>query len=212
MPGLTYRSPKTEVKASAIHGRGLFAKRAIAAREIVAVKGGHVLTAAEWRALEPELGAADIQIAEDLFVAPVTPEERDGHGQGLDEDGAAGEVPRLVLLVPAAQDRRAVVAPAIVVTRLTYVPRAPLSQLIELLWACDAYDTGHARARVLPAATCRAVRVRSCGRCPPPSSTACAYRWTRSGAPARSTRSDARSRGSSFMYPIPDIVRTAGMA
>jgi hypothetical protein len=42
------------------------------------VKGGHILDGALWRALEPTLGAADIQIAEDLFIAPATPEEREG--------------------------------------------------------------------------------------------------------------------------------------
>jgi hypothetical protein len=78
MSSLTYRSPKTEVKASTIHGRGLFAKHAIGAGEIVAVKGGHILDGARWRALEPTLGPADIQIAEDLFIAPATPEEREG--------------------------------------------------------------------------------------------------------------------------------------
>lgn len=78
MADLTYRSPKTEVRPSPIHGQGLFARIAIAAGEIVAVKGGHVLTGSEWAALEPALGAADIQIAEDLFIAPVRPEHRDG--------------------------------------------------------------------------------------------------------------------------------------
>jgi uncharacterized protein len=75
---LTYRSPKTEVRASPIEGRGLFATRPIAAGEIVAVKGGHVLTAAHWAELERELGPADIQIAEELFIAPATAEERHG--------------------------------------------------------------------------------------------------------------------------------------
>jgi len=75
---LTYRSPKTEVRASPIHGQGLFARRAIARGEIVAAKGGHVLTTEAWAALEPALGPADIQISEDLFVAPATQAERDG--------------------------------------------------------------------------------------------------------------------------------------
>jgi SET domain-containing protein len=75
---LTYRSPKTEVRPSPIHGKGLFASRAIARGEIVAVKGGHVLPAPQWAELEPALGPADIQISEDLFIAPVTPSERDG--------------------------------------------------------------------------------------------------------------------------------------
>lgn len=78
MTDLTYRSPKTEVRASPIHGQGLFARRAIARGEIVAAKGGHVLTAEAWGALEPVLGPAEIQISEDLFVAPATRAERDG--------------------------------------------------------------------------------------------------------------------------------------
>ena len=78
MTDLTYRSPKTEVRPSAIHGKGLFAKQAIARGEIVAVKGGHVLTAPQWAALEPTLGSAEIQISEALFIAPVTQPERDG--------------------------------------------------------------------------------------------------------------------------------------
>jgi hypothetical protein len=75
---LTYRSPKTEVRPSPIHGAGLFAKHAIAPGEIVAVKGGHVLTGAQWADLEPTLGPAEIQIAEDLFIAPVRQHHRDG--------------------------------------------------------------------------------------------------------------------------------------
>lgn len=55
---LSYRSPKTAVRHSKIHGKGLFAIADIAAGEIVAVKGGYVLTAPEWRALEPALGSA----------------------------------------------------------------------------------------------------------------------------------------------------------
>jgi hypothetical protein len=75
---LTYRSPKTEVRPSPIHGEGLFAKRAIGRGEIVAVKGGHVLTRQEWAALEPVMGAAEIQISEELFIAPVDPAQREG--------------------------------------------------------------------------------------------------------------------------------------
>jgi SET domain-containing protein len=75
---LTYRSPKTEVKPSPIQGLGLFARVAIAPGEIVAVKGGYVLTADEWRELERALGPAEIQLTEDLVIAPVTRAERDG--------------------------------------------------------------------------------------------------------------------------------------
>jgi SET domain-containing protein len=78
MADLTYRSPKTEVRPSPIQGQGLFARVPIAAGEIVAVKGGHVLTVAQWAALEPTLGAAEIQLAEDLFIAPVREYHRAG--------------------------------------------------------------------------------------------------------------------------------------
>lgn len=78
MTALTYRSPKTDVRPSPIHGTGLFAKHAIARGEIAAVKGGHVLTAAQWKDLEPALGPAEIQISEDLVIAPVDRAERDG--------------------------------------------------------------------------------------------------------------------------------------
>ena len=75
---LSYRSTKTEVRESRIHGKGLFAKQTIAAGEVVAVKGGHILTAQEWAALEPHLGSAEIQIAEGLFIAPARDEQREG--------------------------------------------------------------------------------------------------------------------------------------
>jgi uncharacterized protein len=77
MADLTYRSPKTEARPSPIHGTGLFAAQPIAAGEIVAVKGGHVLTGSQWAALEPTLGSAEIQIADDLFMAPVRPDHRE---------------------------------------------------------------------------------------------------------------------------------------
>lgn len=78
MTDLSYRSPKTEVRDSPIHGQGLFARQAIAAGEIVAVKGGHILTKQEWTSLEPQLGSAEIQISEDLFIAPTQQAQREG--------------------------------------------------------------------------------------------------------------------------------------
>ena len=78
MSELTYRSPRTEVRESRIHGRGLFAKAPIAHGEIVAVKGGYIVSKERWTELERELGSAEIQIAEDLFIAPVQKEHREG--------------------------------------------------------------------------------------------------------------------------------------
>jgi uncharacterized protein len=78
MNALTYRSPKTEVRESRIHGRGLFAKAPVSRGEIVAVKGGYIVSKETWTGLERELGSAEIQIAEDLFIAPVEKDHREG--------------------------------------------------------------------------------------------------------------------------------------
>ena len=75
---LSYLSPKTEVHESKIHGRGLFAVTDIAKHEIVAVKGGHVVDGKILRGeIAPRLGPVEIQIHDDLFIAPVTEEERE---------------------------------------------------------------------------------------------------------------------------------------
>jgi len=77
-PNLTYFSPKVEKRDSPIEGRGLFAKYAIEAGEVVVVKGGYVMTKAQRDAIGKELGPAEIQITEDLFIGPTTPRQREG--------------------------------------------------------------------------------------------------------------------------------------
>jgi SET domain-containing protein len=75
---LSYRSPKTEVRDSKIHGRGLFTTADIAKDEVVAVKGGHIISREQLREkVTPHLGPVEIQIGDDLFIAPVTEEERE---------------------------------------------------------------------------------------------------------------------------------------
>jgi uncharacterized protein len=74
---LSYLSPKTEVRESKIHGRGLFATADMAQGEVVAVKGGHIVTREQLREITPKLGPVEIQIGDDLFIAPVTDEERE---------------------------------------------------------------------------------------------------------------------------------------
>ena len=76
MTRLSYRSPKTEVRESKIHGRGLFATADIAKDEVVAVKGGHIVDRETLRReIAPRLGPVEIQIDDDLFITPVTDEE-----------------------------------------------------------------------------------------------------------------------------------------
>ena len=75
---LSYLSPKTEVGESPIHGRGLFAVADIAKNEVVAVKGGHIVDRETLqREITPTLGPVEIQIGDDLFITPVTQEERE---------------------------------------------------------------------------------------------------------------------------------------
>ena len=66
------------MRESKIHGRGLFAIADIAKNEIVAVKGGHIVDRKTLREkITPLLGPVEIQIDDDLFIAPVTDEERE---------------------------------------------------------------------------------------------------------------------------------------
>lgn len=71
----SYRSPKTSVRPSRIVGRGLFADVPIAEGEIVCVKGGHLLTKAEFANYQSVANEAELQIADDLFLSPVTEAE-----------------------------------------------------------------------------------------------------------------------------------------
>ena len=67
------------MRASLIHGRGLFATADISRDEIVAVKGGHIIDGEVLREqVTPRLGAVEIQIDDDLYIAPITAEEREG--------------------------------------------------------------------------------------------------------------------------------------
>jgi uncharacterized protein len=74
----SYRSPKTAVRPSRIVGRGLFAAAAIARGEIVCVKGGHLVTGAEFAQYKGVAHDADLQIADDLFLTPVAEAEFEG--------------------------------------------------------------------------------------------------------------------------------------
>jgi len=56
----------------------LFAVEAIHQAEIVCIKGGHIFDRQKLREISPALGPAEVQIAEDLFIGPVTEDEREG--------------------------------------------------------------------------------------------------------------------------------------
>lgn len=71
----SYRSPKTVVRPSRIMGRGLFAALPITCQEIICVKGGHLLSKEEFVRYREVANDAELQIADDLFLAPITEAE-----------------------------------------------------------------------------------------------------------------------------------------
>ncbi len=74
----SYISPKTKKgKASRIHGRGLFANEPIRKNEIVAIKGGHIITRDQLRKRSKTIGDSYIQIDDDFFLAPISKREHD---------------------------------------------------------------------------------------------------------------------------------------
>lgn len=75
---LSYRSVKTEVRPSPIHGQGLFCSQAIARGEIIAIKGGAIIPAKQWQTEFTHLQDAEIQIDENFFIGPTTRESRSG--------------------------------------------------------------------------------------------------------------------------------------
>ena len=76
---LTYLSEKTQKRNSQTHRTGLFAIEDIAKGEVVAVKGGYIMTKIEWDKLEPTIGeAAEIHISDELVIAPRNASEFEG--------------------------------------------------------------------------------------------------------------------------------------
>jgi uncharacterized protein len=69
-------SPKArKAVPSDIAGRGLRAVEPIAAGEVVAVKGGHIVTTDVLRTLPPPLPNSDVQIADNLHLVALTEAE-----------------------------------------------------------------------------------------------------------------------------------------
>ena len=72
----TWISPKARKgQPSDIAGRGLFALEPIAAGEVVAAKGGHIVDTATMLALPEKLQNSEVQIADGLHLVALTDEE-----------------------------------------------------------------------------------------------------------------------------------------
>lgn len=74
----SYISPKAaRGKKSSISGHGLFAVKPIRKGEIVAIKGGHIIHKSTLKKLEKMIGASDIQLSDEFFLAPLSKKEHD---------------------------------------------------------------------------------------------------------------------------------------
>ena len=73
----TYRSPKIEVRRDTLEGRGVVAIADIAKDEVVAIKAGHIITRDEIDAVTAAAGDMALQIDDDFYLAPRTPDEVD---------------------------------------------------------------------------------------------------------------------------------------
>src|SRR5579862_3400836 len=71
----SYRSPKTEIHKSSINKKGLFAKVSIEKDEIVVIRSGHIINEEELLAHREVIGDADLQIADDFYLVPLSKEE-----------------------------------------------------------------------------------------------------------------------------------------
>ena len=70
-----YRSPKVEVRASDLEGRGVFAIQKIEKGEVVAVKAGHIVTAQQLAEITSKVGDYALQIYDDFYLSPVSKAE-----------------------------------------------------------------------------------------------------------------------------------------
>src|SRR6266511_5168507 len=68
-------NPKTEKRTSPIQGRGLFARVAIQAGEVVAVKGGAIMDFTAFALVRDLVSPAEIQIEDHLYIAPRSADE-----------------------------------------------------------------------------------------------------------------------------------------
>jgi uncharacterized protein len=76
VPVSSYLSPSaTKGSPSGIEGRGLFAVEHIRRGEIVAVKGGHIISTEDMRNLPARLQNSEIQIADGVHLAALSEDE-----------------------------------------------------------------------------------------------------------------------------------------
>ena len=71
----TWRSAKIEIRDDTLAGRGVVAVSDIVKDEIIAIKGGHIITREELAQVTAEAGDYALQIDDDFYIAPRQVEE-----------------------------------------------------------------------------------------------------------------------------------------
>ncbi len=70
-----YRSPKIEIRLSALAGRGLFATEKITLGEVIAIKAGHIVNSDQITEITTSVGDYALQINDHFYLSPVLMEE-----------------------------------------------------------------------------------------------------------------------------------------
>ncbi|MFN8015402.1 MAG: SET domain-containing protein-lysine N-methyltransferase [Acidimicrobiia bacterium] len=76
VPTTSWVSNKTKRINSPIHGLGSIAKEKIKAGEVLAIRGGNLLTAEQLEELDPVFGQSSVQLLDNIFLAGSNEEER----------------------------------------------------------------------------------------------------------------------------------------
>jgi len=71
----SYRSPKTEYRASSIEGNGRFAKENIKKNEIVAIRSGHIVNGLQLLENAKVINGSEHQIADNFYLVPLIEKE-----------------------------------------------------------------------------------------------------------------------------------------
>lgn len=68
----SYRSSKTEVRKSFIHGKGLFSIRPIKKDEVIVIRSGHIIGTETLHKYKNIIRDSELQILDDFYLAPLS--------------------------------------------------------------------------------------------------------------------------------------------
>ncbi len=75
----SYLSPKTTIKKSPVHGRGLFALKPLKKGEIIAIKGGYIFNKKTLKKIENKIEDSYIQIEKNFYIGSIKKSQLKGN-------------------------------------------------------------------------------------------------------------------------------------